>query len=188
MRISWAELLEQINGCEKCRLCETRTNVVPGEGNPSARVMFIGEGPGQEEDLHGRPFVGPSGALLTRMLHAIGLERTEVYICNVVKCRPPRNRNPEPEEAAACLNYLRAQVALVRPRIIVLLGRVACRYTLNEDVFVTRDHGKWYERKGTLMMPTFHPSALLRDPAKKRDAWEDFQKIREKLAELEGNG
>ena len=185
MRISWAELLEQINSCEKCRLCETRTNVVPGEGNPAARLMFIGEGPGQEEDRYGRPFVGPSGELLTRMIHAIGLERTEVYICNVVKCRPPHNRNPQPEEAAACLNYLRAQVALVRPRVIVLLGKVACRYTLNEEIFVTRDHGRWYERKGTLMMPTFHPSALLRDPSKKRDAWEDFQKIRDKLAELD---
>ena len=185
MRISWAELLEQINSCEKCRLCETRTNVVPGEGNPAARLMFIGEGPGQEEDRYGRPFVGPSGELLTRMIHAIGLERTEVYICNVVKCRPPHNRNPQPEEAAACLNYLRAQVALVRPRVIVLLGKVACRYTLNEEIFVTRDHGRWYERKGTLMMPTFHPSALLRDPSKKRDVWEDFQKIRDKLAELD---
>ena len=184
MKITWAELLEQISGCERCRLCETRTNVVPGEGDPRAKLMFIGEGPGEEEDRYGRPFVGPSGKLLTKMIHAIGMERTEVYICNVVKCRPPRNRNPEPEEAAACLDYLRAQYLLVRPRIIVLLGRVACRYTLRDEIFITRDHGKWYERKGVLFMPTYHPSALLRDPSKKRDAWEDFKKVRDKLNEL----
>ena len=186
MRISWAELLAEINACEKCRLCETRTKVVPGEGNPNADLMFIGEGTGQEEDRWGRPFVGPSGELLTRMIHAIGMERAETYIANVVKCRPPYNRNPEPDEAAACLNYLRAQVALVRPKVIVLLGKVACRYTLNEEVFVTRDHGRWYERKGTFFLPTFHPSALLRDPSRKREAWEDFQKVRDRLAELRG--
>ena len=184
MRVSWAELSEALTDCQKCRLCEGRTHIVPGEGNPNAQIMFIGEGPGQEEDRLGRPFVGRSGELLTRMIHAIGMERSEVYICNVVKCRPPRNRNPEPDEAAACLNYLRAQVALVRPKIVVLLGKVACQYTLKEDVFVTRDHGKWYERKGVWFMPTFHPSALLRDPTKKRDAWDDFQKIRAKYNEI----
>jgi len=185
MRVSWAELMEAIGGCEKCRLCQTRNNVVPGEGDPHARLMFIGEGPGQEEDRQGRPFVGRSGELLTRMIHAIGLERSEVYICNVVKCRPPQNRNPEPDEAAACLDYLRAQVALVRPQVVVLLGKVACQYTIRDQVFITRDHGRWYEQKGVWFMPTFHPSALLRDPAKKRDAWEDFQKVRDKLKELD---
>lgn len=184
MRVSWQQLMEEISACEKCELCENRNNVVPGEGNPRARLMFIGEGPGAEEDRQGRPFVGPSGELLTRMIHAIGMERSEVYICNIVKCRPPQNRNPQPEEAAACLNYLRAQVALVRPQVIVLLGKIACSYTLNEPVFVTRDHGKWYERKGVWFMPTYHPSALLRDPDKKREAWEDFKKIRDKLIEL----
>ena len=134
----------------------------------------------------GRPFVGPSGELLTRMLHAIGLERSEVYICNIVKCRPPKNRNPEPEEAQACLPFLRMQVALVRPKIIVLLGKVACRWTLGEEISITRGHGVWHERKGVWFLPTFHPSALLRDPAKKADAWEDFQKLREKMRELEG--
>ena len=191
MRVSWAQLYEELSGCQRCRLCEHRTNVVPGEGNPNARLMFIGEGPGQEEDRQGRPFVGRSGELLTRMIHAIGIERSEVYICNVVKCRPPQNRNPEPDEAEACLNYLRAQVALVRPKVIVLLGKVACRYTLGEEIFITRDHGRWFERKGTWFIPTFHPSALLRDPTKKRDAWDDFQKIREKLREIsesEGDG
>ena len=184
MRVSWAQLTEAINGCEKCRLCEHRNNVVPGEGDPNARLMFIGEGPGQEEDRLGRPFVGRSGELLTRMIHAIGLERSEVYICNIVKCRPPQNRNPEPDEAAACLNYLRAQFALVRPQVVVLLGKVACQYTIRDQVFITRDHGRWFEQKGTWFMPTYHPSALLREPAKKRDAWEDFQKIRDKLNEL----
>ena len=186
MKVSWAELLGEIENCEKCRLCQARNNVVPGEGNPHARLMFIGEGPGQEEDRLGRPFVGRSGELLTRMIHAIGLERSEVYICNIVKCRPPQNRNPQPDEAAACLPYLRAQFALVRPQVVALLGKVACQYTLDGEVFITRDHGRWFERKGVWFMPTFHPSALLRDPAKKRDAWEDFQKIRQKLNELAG--
>ena len=188
MRVSWASLMEAIASCEKCRLCEHRSNVVPGEGNPNAALMFIGEGPGQEEDRLGRPFVGRSGELLTRMIHAIGLERSEVYICNIVKCRPPQNRNPEPDEAAACLDYLRGQFALVRPKVVVLLGKVACQYTIKDQVFITRDHGRWFEQKGTWFMPTYHPSALLRDPSKKRDAWEDFQKIREKLNELEGDG
>lgn len=184
VRVSWGQLLEEIGSCEKCRLCQGRSNVVPGEGNPHARLMFIGEGPGQEEDRQGRPFVGRSGELLTRMIHAIGLERSEVYICNIVKCRPPQNRTPEPDEAAACLNYLRAQVALVRPQVVVLLGKTACQYTISDQVFITRDHGRWYQQKGVWFLPTFHPSALLRDPAKKRDAWEDFQKVREKLSEL----
>ena len=186
MRVSWAELLNEINGCEKCGLCQNRNHVVPGEGDPHARLMFIGEGPGQEEDRQGRPFVGPSGELLTRMIHAIGLERSEVYICNIVKCRPPKNRNPEPAEAAACLGYLRVQFALVRPQVVVLLGKVACQYTIQDQVFITRDHGRWYQQKGVWFMPTFHPSALLREPVKKRDAWEDFQKVREKLSELAG--
>ena len=184
MRTSWSQLNQEISECRACRLCETRNHVVPGEGNPRALLMFIGEGPGRDEDIQGRPFVGRSGELLTRMIRSIGLEREEVYICNVVKCRPPQNRNPEPDEAQACLNYLRAQVALVRPRVIVLLGKVACRYTLNQEVSVMREHGRWFERKGGWFMPTYHPSALLRDPTKKRDAWEDFQKIRDKLSEI----
>ena len=184
MRISWAQLYEQIGDCRKCRRCETRNNVVPGEGNPHAKLMFIGEGPGQDEDRQGRPFVGRSGELLTRMIHAIGLERSEVYICNIVKCRPPQNRNPEPDEAAACLDYLRAQVALVRPRVVVLLGKVACQYTIRDQVFITRDHGRWYEQKGVWFMPTYHPSALLRDASKKKDAWTDMQALRDKLKEL----
>ena len=185
MRVSWSSLLADVRSCEKCALCRGRMNVVPGEGDPNADLMFIGEGPGAEEDRQGRPFVGRSGELLTKMIHAIGLERSEVYICNVVKCRPPANRDPAPEEAETCLPYLRAQVALVRPKVIALLGRVACQYTLREHISITRDHGRWFERKGVWMMPTFHPAALLRDPAKKRDAWEDFQKLRDKLREVQ---
>ena len=188
MRTSWNQLHTEIGACEKCRLCQTRTNVVPGEGDPNADLMFIGEGPGRDEDLQGRPFVGRSGELLARMIRAIGMEREQVYICNVVKCRPPQNRNPEPDEAAACINYLRAQVALVRPRVIVLLGKTACRYTIGEDIYITRDHGRWFERKGVWFLPTFHPSALLRDPEKKRDAWDDFQKLRAKLNEIRDSG
>jgi len=188
MKVSWAQLEAEIADCGKCRLCETRTNVVPGEGDPNARLMFIGEGPGRDEDLQGRPFVGRSGELLTRMIAAIGMERGQVYICNIVKCRPPQNRNPEPDEAAACMNYLRGQFALVRPKVVVLLGKVACRYVLKEEISVMRDHGKWFERKGTWFMPTYHPSALLRDPSKKREAWDDFQKIRDKLSEIEAAG
>lgn len=185
MRVSWPTFYEELKNCERCGLSQGRMNIVPGEGNPKADLMFIGEGPGAEEDRLGRPFVGRSGDLLTRMIHAIGLERSEVYIANIVKCRPPGNRNPELTEANACLPFLRQQVALVRPKVVVLLGRVACSHTLNEQVFITRDHGRWFERKGVWFMPTFHPSALLRDPAKKRDAWEDFKKIREKLSEVQ---
>ena len=188
MRTSWKELIDEINGCEKCRLCEKRTRVVPGEGNPNADLMFIGEGPGRDEDEQGRPFVGVSGQLLDRMIHAIGMERTEVYIANVVKCRPPMNRNPEPDEAAACLPYLRSQFVLVSPKVIVLLGKVACRYVLGEEAPISRMRGPGIERKGIWFMPTYHPSALLREPAKKREAWEDFKMVRDKLAEVGGIG
>ena len=157
MRTSWPELMESLRDCERCGLCRGRTNIVPGEGNPFAELMFVGEGPGQEEDRQGRPFVGPSGELLTKMIHAIGMERSECYIANIVKCRPPGNRNPSPEEAEACIGFLRQQTALIRPKVIVLLGRVACRYILKEEIFITRDHGVWFERKGTWFMPTFHP-------------------------------
>ena len=183
MRVSWPEVLEQINSCEKCRLRENCTHVVPGEGSPHADIMFVGEGPGQDEDRLGRPFVGASGQLLTQMIHAIGMERTEVYIANVVKCRPPHNRNPEPDEVQACLPHLRAQFALIRPKIVVLLGRVPLQALLG-GTSIMRERGAWRERKGTWFMPTFHPSFLLRDPSYKKEAWEDFKKIRDKLAEL----
>ena len=184
MRVSWDEVLESISMCENCPLRAGCTQTVPGEGDLHADLMFIGEGPCAEEDRLGRPFVGASGQLLDKMIAAIGLGREEVYIGNVVKCRPPHNRQPSPEEAAACLPYLRAQVALVRPKVIVLLGATAARYTVSPDIRITRDRGRWIERKGVWMMPTYHPSALLRDPSLKRAAWQDFQAVRDKLAEL----
>ena len=184
MTTSWPTLTEAVGACEKCRLCQTRKHVVLGEGDPHAALMFSGEGPGQQEDETGRPFVGAAGQLLDRMLAAIGLTRAQVYICNIVKCRPPQNRVPEPDERAACLDYLRQQVALVRPKVIVCLGSTPTRALLGEDMRITRDRGTWQLRKGVWFMPTFHPAALLRDQDKKRPAWEDFKAIRAKLIEL----
>ncbi len=149
--------------------------------------MFIGEGPGRDEDLQGRPFVGASGQLLDSMIHALGMERCEVYICNIVKCRPPGNRNPEPDEAAACMGYLRQQFVLIRPKVIVLLGKVAVRYVLDDMRPISALRGNWIERKGVWFMPTYHPSALLRDASKKRDAWQDFKAAKQKLIELTEN-
>lgn len=184
MRVSWDELLESIDTCDKCRLRGGCTRVVPGEGDPHARLMLIGEGPGAEEDRQGRPFVGASGQLLDRMLAAIDIKREDVYIANIVKCRPPQNRQPAPDEAECCLPYLRAQTALIRPQVILLLGATAARYTISPDIRITRDRGTWIERKGVWMMPTYHPSALLRDNSLKRAAWEDMKAVRDKLAEL----
>jgi DNA polymerase len=146
--------------------------------------MFIGEGPGREEDLQGRPFVGPAGQLLDKMLAAIGMERGEVYIANIVKCRPPQNRVPTDEEAQACLPYLRAQTGLIKPRIIVCLGATAAMYVYDPNVRITRERGIWKEKKGVWILPTYHPAALLRDPDKKREAWADMQALRAKREEL----
>lgn len=170
-------LEESIRQCSRCGLCRTRHLAVPGEGNMDSRILFVGEGPGQEEDLQGRPFVGPAGQLLDRMLAAVSLDRTGVYIANVVKCRPPGNRNPSEEEAIACLPYLRAQFRMMRPGLVVCLGAISARYLIGSDVRITRDHGKVYERNGTVFLPTYHPSALLRDVSKKRDAWKDWQTL-----------
>lgn len=182
----WMKLFEEIAACGKCPLCAGRTYAVPGEGNPKATLMLIGEGPGQEEDISGRPFVGASGALLTALLHSVEIERTEVYIANIVKCRPPGNRAPTPDEAANCMEYLRRQLALVQPKLVVLLGATAARAILEDETRIRRDHGRWTEKKGILFMPTFHPSALLRDPSQKILAYKDFASVREKLKELEG--
>ena len=185
MEVSWDSLHAEIEKCEKCGLCRQIHHKVPGQGSGSADLMFIGEGPGADEDLQGLAFVGRAGQLLTKMIEAIGMTREQVYICNVVKCRPPQNRAPLPEEAAACMPYLRAQFALVRPKVIVLLGATAARAVLGDQIRITRDRGIWAEKKGVWFMPTYHPSFLLRDPAKKREAWEDFQKVRDKLNALE---
>jgi DNA polymerase len=184
IRASWEELHQKIEDCTACALAAGCTHKVPGQGSRQAPLMLIGEGPGEVEDREGLAFVGPAGQLLTRMLAAISLPRERVYICNVVKCRPPKNRVPLPEEAAACLPYLRMQTALVKPRVILLLGATAARTVLGDEIRITRDRGKWFERKGVFMMPTYHPSALLRDPEKKKEAWIDLQAAREKLKEL----
>ncbi len=184
MEVSWPALLSEIEACQKCRLCEKRTHTVPGEGNPLAELLLIGEGPGRDEDLLGRPFVGAAGMLLEKMLAAIHLSRNDVYIANVVKCRPPGNRAPEADETAACMPFLRAQVALIRPRVIVLLGASALRAVLGNEMRITQRRGQWAERKGIWIMPTFHPAALLRDESKKRPVWEDLKLVRDKLAAL----
>lgn len=182
--ISWELFEKQVAACGLCPLHQGIRHKVPGQGDRHAPLMFIGEGPGQVEDEEGLAFVGPAGQLLTKMLAAISLPRDRVYICNIVKCRPPNNRVPEESEAAACKLHLRMQVALVQPKVIVLLGSTAAKNTLGAEIRITRDRGRWFERKGVWMMPTYHPSALLRDPAKKREAWEDMQSLRDKLMEL----
>ena len=181
---SWETLEGACLNCRKCRLWETRTNVVIGVGNRNADIMFVGEGPGQQEDLQGEPFVGPAGKLLDKMLASIGLEREKVYIANIVKCRPPGNRDPHDDEQEACMNYLRYQLMLVKPKIIVCLGRIAATAIIDKDFKITRQHGQWTERKGYWFIATYHPSALLRDESKKRPAWEDLKLIRAKLDEI----
>lgn len=183
--VTWEQLEEACLHCQKCPLFQTRTKVVPGVGNRQAKILLVGEGPGEQEDLQGEPFVGPAGQLLDKMLAAIGLNRQQVYITNVVKCRPPKNRDPLPEEQAACIHYLRAQTRLIRPKIIVCLGRIAAQAIIRPDFKITRERGIWEERMGFWLMATYHPSALLRDPSKKRDAWEDLKSLRRKMEELE---
>jgi len=163
-------------GCRKCPLGKTRTNLVFGEGSPDADLMFIGEGPGYYEDQQGRPFVGRAGDLLTKMINAMQFAREEVYIGNIVKCRPPDNRNPEPGEAEACLPFLRRQIELINPKVIVLLGSVPLKYLLNKNG-ISRLRGTWLEYEGRRVMPTYHPAYLLRNPSSKRDAWNDLQMV-----------
>ncbi|HYO15678.1 MAG TPA: uracil-DNA glycosylase [Thermoanaerobaculia bacterium] len=176
-----AALAGTVAGCTRCRLSEGRSKVVFGSGNPNADLMFVGEGPGAEEDRQGLPFVGPAGELLTRIIQAIEMRREEVYIANVVKCRPPGNRDPEPDEAAACRGYLERQIELVRPRIIVALGRVAAQTLLGNDSPIGRMRGQWFQVKGVPTMVTYHPAALLRNSALKRPTWEDMQQVRDRL-------
>ncbi|MBR1482428.1 MAG: uracil-DNA glycosylase [Ruminococcus sp.] len=185
MFATWKELQAACESCRRCALCETRHNVVVGVGNPRAQVMFIGEGPGENEDLQGEPFVGRAGKLLDKMLAAVDLDRnTNIYIANTVKCRPPQNRDPKPEEQACCMEWLEAQIALIQPEIIVCLGRIAAAQMIKPDIKITREHGQWFEKNGRLWMPMLHPAALLRDPRKKPEAFEDFLRLRDKLEEL----
>jgi len=167
--------------CTRCRLSETRTRVVFGAGDPHASLMFIGEGPGYEEDRQGLPFVGPAGELLTRIIEAIGLTRDRVYIANVVKCRPPGNRDPQPEEVEACREYLHGQVAAIRPRVLVALGRIAAQTLLGNDLPIGRLRGTWYRFGGADLRVTYHPAALLRNATLKRPTWEDMQQVRDRL-------
>ncbi len=177
----WEELEAKCRACRGCALFETRTNCVFGTGNRRARLMFVGEAPGEQEDLQGVPFVGRAGQLLDRYLYAVDIKREDVYIANILKCRPPHNRDPLPAEEDACIGFLREQVRLIRPRIIVCLGRIAAMRLISPDFKITRDHGVWYERGDFLMTAVYHPAALLRDPRKKDDMLADMKKIRERL-------
>lgn len=183
--LKWKELYEQCNTCEKCELKNNRKNVVFGEGNLRAPIMFIGEAPGADEDRLGKPFVGKAGQLLTKGLTTLDLLRErDYYICNVCKCRPENNRTPYDEEALTCLPYLRNQAALIRPKIIVCLGSVAMKFVISKDWKITRDRGKWIERKGCYMIATFHPAALFRDESKKKLFWHDLKSVRKKYDEV----
>ena len=181
---NWGDLESSIINCKKCKLCNGRTNIVFGVGNKNADIMFIGEGPGADEDRLGEPFVGRAGKLMNLAFEALGLKREDVYIANVVKCRPPSNRNPEADEANACLNYLRNQVILVKPKIIVLLGSVALQNVLGKEYKITASRGNWVEQKGILYMPTWHPAALLRDESKKIDFISDLKQVLEREKSL----
>jgi DNA polymerase len=175
-------LADLIEGCERCRLCERRNTIVFGEGDPDARLMFIGEGPGSEEDRSGRPFVGQAGRLLDAMIFALGFSRGEVYIGNVVKCRPPGNRDPQQDEMAACSGFLERQIDLIGPRVIVTLGRIATQHLLESSRPMGALRGRWASFRGTPVLPMFHPAYLLRTPLAKRQAWADLKEIRAYLA------
>ena len=182
--LDWQNLEKVCASCTKCGLCQTRHNVVFGVGPSDADVLFVGEGPGEQEDLQGEPFVGPAGKLLDDMLSIIDLDRTNCYIANIVKCRPPKNRDPLETEQEACIGYLRNQVALMRPKIIVCLGRIAAQKLIDPEFRITRQHGTWVQRGDVWMSATFHPSALLRDVSKRPEAFEDLLSIRDKIRQI----
>lgn len=182
---SFEELRNDCMDCHRCELCQTRTNLVFGYGNIHSEIMFIGEGPGENEDLQGKPFVGRSGKLLDMYLEHIDLSREKnIYIANMVKCRPPKNRDPKPEEQDTCIFWLREQVRFMRPKIIVCLGRISAQRLISPDFKVTKEHGVFFNKNGTLMMGTFHPAALLRNPNNKGAALEDFLALQEKIKEV----
>jgi len=176
-----AQIAAELSGCTRCKLCQKRQNIVIGDGNLNAELVFVGEGPGEQEDIQGKPFVGNAGQLLDRMIQAIGLDRQKVYIANVVKCRPPGNRNPEPDEIQACSPFLYRQLDLIRPKVVVALGKFAAQTLLQTEVKITQMRGKFQPYRGALLMPTFHPSYLLRNPAAKREAWIDLQLVAKEL-------
>ena len=185
MESEWESLQAACETCTGCPLAATRQHVVFGVGQPDAEVLFVGEGPGANEDEQGEPFVGAAGQLLDRMLAGVGLDRRRnIYIANIVKCRPPHNRDPLPEEQEACIGWLRRQTALLRPKILVCLGRVAACRIIDPDFKVTRQHGQFVQKGGIWMMGTLHPAAILRNPAQKADAFEDLVRLRDKIAEV----
>lgn len=174
-------LYNDVISCTKCGLCETRTNTVFGEGNLKADLMFIGEAPGAAEDIQGRPFVGRAGKLLDKLLSEIGLNRSEVYIANVLKCRPPNNRDPNEDEQAACIDYLRAQIAFIKPKIIVCLGRIASGTVLKRPIRIVSEHGKLFDVKNFTIVPTYHPAALLRNEGLIVEVRKDFALVKQRL-------
>lgn len=178
------ELYEKCAACRACSLCETRTNCVFGTGNPNADLMFVGEAPGEQEDLSGTPFVGRAGQLLDKFLYAVDIPREDVYIANILKCRPPKNRDPLPAEEDACIEYLREQVRLIRPKIIVCLGRISAMRLIKPDFKITKEHGQWFEKGQFLMTAVYHPALLLRDPRRKEDMLVDMKAVKEKLDSL----
>lgn len=182
--LKWEELETQCKVCTQCSLCQTRTNVVFGVGPRNADIMFIGEGPGEQEDLQGEPFVGAAGKFLDEMLSIIDLGRHNCYIANIVKCRPPRNRDPQEDEQQACIGFLRNQVALIKPKIIVCLGRIAAKKIISPDYRITQEHGQWHCVNGVWMTAIYHPSALLRDLSKRPETFEDLLLIRDKYKEV----
>ncbi len=182
--LDWDQLERECLGCSNCRLANSRNNVVFGVGPKDASVMFVGEGPGEQEDIQGEPFVGAAGKFLDEILSIIDLGRYNAYIANIVKCRPPGNRDPEEQEQEACIGYLRNQVALIRPKIIVCLGRIAAKKLIDPDYRITRQHGQWVNKGGIWMTAIYHPSALLRDVSKRPETFEDLLSIRAKIQEL----
>ncbi len=174
---SLTDIRSDLGDCQRCKLASGRTHIVFGSGHAAAKLMFVGEGPGFEEDQQGEPFVGAAGQLLTKIIAAINLSRKQVYICNIIKCRPPGNRNPEPDEIEACLPFLERQIAAIQPDLICALGKVAAQTLLNSDVPISRLRGRFYDFNGIRLMPTYHPAYLLRNPDKKREVWEDMKML-----------
>jgi len=177
------EIRKELGNCKRCKLHRTRKTLVFGEGNPKAKLMFVGEGPGYDEDVQGRPFVGKAGQLLTKIIQSIQIQREEVYIANIIKCRPPQNRNPEPDEIAACSPFVLKQIEAIQPKIICALGTFAAQTLLKTTAKITALRGKLYELEGTKVIPTYHPAFLLRNPEKKREVWEDMKRILDYLRE-----
>ncbi len=184
MTEAWSALREECLSCQRCGLAETRKNVVFGDGNPEAELLFIGEGPGANEDAQGLPFVGRAGKLLDDMLEMIDLDRTKIFITNIVKCRPPQNRDPLNVEQESCIEYLRRQTAMIQPKIIVCLGRIAAMQIIKPDFKITKEHGQWFDKAGIRMTALYHPAALLRDPSRRPETFDDLKNIQAEIRRI----